>query len=93
MHWTKLTVFEGCEGVCALDTCGGVGCLTGDCGYGVDGGDGDDDPDEDCDDPVTAAACTMFISSWSTSDMTEYSTTTKVWGVFHFNIPKTDLSI
>jgi chitinase len=68
----------GCIGDCFLDICGGIDCLTGGCGYGVDGADGDSDQDEDCDDPVTASACTVFISSWSTAGMTEFSTTTEV---------------
>lgn len=64
----------GCIPDCSLSTCGGLGCVGGGCGSA--GSNNDDD--NNCDDPVTASACTLIISSWSTSPMTEYSTTTKV---------------
>jgi len=65
----------GCAGDCPLDLCGGINCLVpGECGSG----DGDDNPDEDCDEPATVSACTYFVSSYSTAPMTEYSTTTSV---------------
>jgi hypothetical protein len=65
----------GCIGDCFLDICGGLGCIGGGCGYA--GGQGNPE-NEDCDEPKTALACTMFVSSWSTAPMTAYSTTTKV---------------
>lgn len=66
----------GCNGDCPLEVCGGLGCVGGACGSRPTNNN-----DNDCDKPVTASACTVIISSWSTSPMTEYSTTTKVFHV------------
>ncbi|CAD6446912.1 f6d5cff8-cbfa-480f-9e27-745d368ed426 [Sclerotinia trifoliorum] len=63
----------GCTGDCPLDLCGGLGCTGG--AYRSTGSDNNNN--DDCSDSVTASACTVIISSWSYSPMTEYSTTTK----------------
>ncbi|KAJ8069027.1 hypothetical protein OCU04_002702 [Sclerotinia nivalis] len=61
----------GCVGDCPLDICGGLNCIGGGCSSSTD------DQNEDCDEPSTISACTFIVSSFSTSPMTEYSTTTK----------------
>lgn len=58
----------GCKGDCPLSLCGGLGCIGGACGSTGS----DNNNNNDCSDPVTASACTVIISSWSTSPMTEY---------------------
>ncbi|KAI9643280.1 hypothetical protein NHQ30_007897 [Ciborinia camelliae] len=69
----------GCAPDCPLETCGGLSCTSGKCGTdaGSNGSSGTEPESEDCDEPSTVSACTYIVSSFSTSPMTTYSTTTK----------------
>ncbi|KAK2028159.1 glycoside hydrolase [Colletotrichum zoysiae] len=67
----------GCVPTCPLSSCGGVGCLIpGGCGntQGTDGGDSN----ENCDEPVTASACTYLVTSYSAWYMESSTQTTEV---------------
>lgn len=69
----------GCVGTCPLDTCGGIDCaVPGSCGGSEGGGDGESDPDDKCDEPVTVSACTYVVSSFTTGPSSTFTTTTKV---------------
>jgi chitinase len=67
----------GCVPDCPLGLCGGPGCLIpGGCGntQGTNGGD----INNDCEDPVTASACTYLVTSYSAWYMARSTTTTEV---------------
>lgn len=67
----------GCVSSCPLLSCGGVGCLLpGGCGntQGTDGGDSS----EDCEEPVTASACTYLVTSYSAWYLESSTRTTEV---------------
>ncbi|KAK1855211.1 class V chitinase chi100 [Colletotrichum chrysophilum] len=66
----------GCVPTCPLSSCGGVGCLIpGGCGntQGTDGGDSS----ENCEEPVTASACTYLVTSYSAWYMESSTRTTE----------------
>lgn len=68
----------GCVPDCRLGLCGGIGCLIpGGCGntQGSNGGDSHD-PDN-CENHVTASACTYVVTSYNPWPLSEYSTTTE----------------
>jgi chitinase len=63
----------GCFGDCPLNLCGGPGCLfPGGCG-----GSGGD-PNNNCENHVTASACSYLVTSYSAWYMAETTTTTEV---------------
>ena len=66
----------GCLPDCPLGSCGGVGCLIpGGCGNTQ--GPGGGDSNNNCENPVTASACTYLVTSYSAWYMTASTRTTE----------------